>query len=173
METPVRRIFVLGAAVSAERKSAHRGLGAVVGDIQNDGEARSAVGAVDERVAITAVGGIEELAQAIVAHRHVGRDQLVLSCNLLRVPDIEAVVAFGQDRLRRQRGDVRQRRRFVRQRGDKDIERSRVAFGLDSDAAGMVQHPAAHAQPFRQVVHEGSKANALHNAGYGNMVSCT
>ena len=47
----------------------------VVGDAAHDREARPAVGAVDERVAVAAVRGVEQLAQAVGARRGVRRDE--------------------------------------------------------------------------------------------------
>ncbi len=115
VESPVGGIFVLGAAGVAEREDAHRGLGAVVGDVLDDGEARAAVGAVDEGVAIAAVGGIEQLAAAILAGRHIGRDELVAPGLRLGVADLEALVAWvcKGNLARTQRLDARQRRRFL------------------------------------------------------------
>ena len=49
----------------------------VVRDAADDREPRAAVGAVDERVAVAAVGGVEQLGQAVVAGRRVGGDQRV------------------------------------------------------------------------------------------------
>jgi len=50
---------------------------AIVGQVLDDGEARTAVGAVRERVAVAAVGRLEQLAAAVVAGGDVGRDELV------------------------------------------------------------------------------------------------
>ena len=55
----------------------HRRQRAVVGDAADDREARAAVGAVGERVAEAPVVGVEELAQALLAGRAVGRDRRV------------------------------------------------------------------------------------------------
>ena len=51
VEAAVRRGFVFGAAVVAERKISHRGVGPVVGHGRDDGVARAALGAIDEGVA--------------------------------------------------------------------------------------------------------------------------
>ena len=69
VEAAVGRVLVLGAAGGAHGKAGHRGQRPVVGDAAHDREARPAVGAVDERVAVAAVGGVEQLAQAVRAHR--------------------------------------------------------------------------------------------------------
>ena len=65
----------------SRRQSAHIGkpaivvVGAVVGDGPHDREAWPALRAVQERVAVAAVGRVEELAQAVVAGGDVGRDR--------------------------------------------------------------------------------------------------
>ena len=65
MEAPVCRILVLRLAVAAHRELVHGSLRTVVGDVLNDGEAWPAVGAVDERIAVAPVLGVEQLIQAI------------------------------------------------------------------------------------------------------------
>ena len=54
VEAAVGGVAVLGRALRAHREVAHRGHRPVVGDVLDDREARSAVGAVDERVARSA-----------------------------------------------------------------------------------------------------------------------
>ena len=61
VKAPVKGAAVLVGAVGAHGKSAHGGLDAIVGQVANDGKARSAVGAVDEGVMVASVCGIEEL----------------------------------------------------------------------------------------------------------------
>ena len=68
-------VVVLGLAGRAHRERGHRGQRAVVGDAADDRESRPAVRAVDERVAMAAVAGVEQLGQAVVARRRVGRDE--------------------------------------------------------------------------------------------------
>ncbi len=77
VEAPVARVLVLGPARVAHGKAGHRGERPVVRDAAHDREARPAVRAVDERIAVAAIRGIEQLAQAVVAGRAVGRDRRV------------------------------------------------------------------------------------------------
>ncbi len=76
MEAAVQRVVVFVMAVGAHLEGSHSGLRSVVGDVFDDGEARAAVGAVDEGVAVTAVGGVEELAQAVRADAVIWGDGL-------------------------------------------------------------------------------------------------
>ncbi len=73
VEAAVGRILILAPAGLAHLERGHARVGAVVGDGADDREARSAVGAVDERVAEAPVLRIEKLAQAVVAGGDVGR----------------------------------------------------------------------------------------------------
>ena len=97
VEPAVGRVLILLPAVVAERENPHRRVGTVVRDVGDDREARPAVGAVDERVAIPAVGWIEKLPHAVGARRYVGRDKLVAALLLLGVPDLELREAVGRD----------------------------------------------------------------------------
>jgi len=75
--------------MGAHLERRHRRLGPVVGNVLDDGKARTAVGAVDERVTIATVAGIEKLAQAIIADGDIWRDGLKLAGAALRVTDDE------------------------------------------------------------------------------------
>jgi hypothetical protein len=65
VEAPIQRIFVFGAAVVTEREIRHGGVWTVVGNVLDDGEARSAIGAVDEGIEVAPVIRIEQFALAI------------------------------------------------------------------------------------------------------------
>jgi len=72
VEAAVGGVVVFSLAGGAHGERGHGGLGAVVGDAAGDGEARAAVGAVEERVAVAAVGEVEEFAEAVGASGGVG-----------------------------------------------------------------------------------------------------
>ena len=75
VEAPVGRVLVLAAAFGAERKARHRRRSPVVRDRADDREAGTTLRAVDERIAVPAVGRVVELAQAVVAGRGVRRNE--------------------------------------------------------------------------------------------------
>src|SRR5947199_146563 len=70
----IERVVILGLALRAHGEDRHRGLRPVVGNTAGDGEARAAVGAVDKRIAVTPVAGIEKFAQAIGTGGRIGRN---------------------------------------------------------------------------------------------------
>src|SRR5579859_2233219 len=76
MKTAVYWVGVFTRASRAEREAGHGRQRPVIGQVANDGEARAAVGAVNERVQIAPVGRVKQLAQAIVAQGHVWRHRL-------------------------------------------------------------------------------------------------
>ena len=75
VEAAVARVVVFGLALRAHRERLHRGVRAVVGQGLDDAEARAAVGAVGERIAVAAVFGIEDFAQAIRARGDVRQNE--------------------------------------------------------------------------------------------------
>ena len=75
VEPAVGGVGVLGPAVGAHDEAGHGGRLPVVGDRPDDRVAGPAVGAVDERVAVAAVGGVEQLALAVGAGGDVDADR--------------------------------------------------------------------------------------------------
>src|ERR1019366_9625299 len=75
MEAAIGDGFVLATALGAHRETRHRGRRPIVGNVARDREAWPAIGAVGERVPISAVGRIENFGQAIAANRDIGRNR--------------------------------------------------------------------------------------------------
>jgi hypothetical protein len=67
MKAPVERIMIFMLTGLAQWEYAHGRLRTVVGDILNDRKTRSAIGTIDKRVIIAAIGRIEEFMQTIIA----------------------------------------------------------------------------------------------------------
>ena len=99
VEAAVARVAVLLGALGAHREVAHRGHRPVVGDVADDGEARAAVRAVDERVAVAAVAGSRSSASALGARGDVGRDERHRALLGARRADREVAEALGLDVL--------------------------------------------------------------------------
>ena len=161
VEAAVERVLVLAAAVGTEREPGHRGVGPVVRNRADDREARPALRAVDERIPVAAIGRVEELAQAVVARRDVGRDQRRPSGSHA-VDDPELGLADRGQRLGRHRLDPGERGRAFLQRDREAIEL--IAFDLDQHPVAVVQHVAAKAVLAGEAVDEGPEADALDDA---------
>src|ERR1700690_1714451 len=72
MKAPIHRIYVFGGAMSIERPSGHRGVGAIVWQTANDAVARPAVRAINIGIMMAAIVGVEEFLQALFANRQGG-----------------------------------------------------------------------------------------------------
>ena len=71
MKAPIGGIIILGLACRAHFKMPHRSFGPIIRNIVNDGVTGSAVGAIDKRIAIAPVAGLQEFSQAIVTNRDI------------------------------------------------------------------------------------------------------
>ena len=89
MESSVRRVFVFAFAIGTHWEIRHRCLWAVIRNVFDDGEARSAVGAVDEGVKITAVDWVKEFAQTVRTDGDIRRDGLEGAFNCFRVENVK------------------------------------------------------------------------------------
>ena len=74
MEAPVCGISILRRTRRTHRENLHRGLGPVIGDGLDDGKARAAVCAVDERVSCSTVLGVHEFFQAVSTEGNIRWD---------------------------------------------------------------------------------------------------
>ena len=72
VEAPIVWVVVFRTASRAEGERRHRGPRAVVRRSSNDGETRSAVGAVQEGITVTPIGRVEEFGKAVRAGRGIG-----------------------------------------------------------------------------------------------------
>ena len=100
VETAIERIGVFGGATRAHGEILHGRCGAIVGQRPDDGEARAAVRAVDERVAVAAVCGVEQLIQTVVAGGEVGGNQRgLLSIVIVGEADVERAEPFQRHLL--------------------------------------------------------------------------
>ena len=164
VEAPVAGVLVLGPAGRAHLEAGHRGVRPVVGDVSHDREARPAVGAVGERVAKAAVGGIEQLGEAVGAGGAVGRNRGARLPVARALADREAELAGVLERLGHHAFDVRQRRRLRGQPLEEALDRLRRRLDLHHHAARVVVHVARHAELAREAIDVGAKADALDRA---------
>ena len=155
---------VLRGAVGAHREPPHGRAAAVVRDVLDDRVPRPAVRAVDERVAVPAVGGIEQLGLTLGAGREIGQHAGALRLRRVARDDLEALVTQG-----------REPRRFARQHHGRGwpleldplleaIHHRLGAFDLDDQPRRRVHDRAAQAELAGQPVHERPEPHALHRA---------
>lgn len=90
METAVGRIVVFGLALRAHCEGRHAGIGAVIGHSPDDRQAGAAVAAVGQRIAVSPVGRIGDVGQAVRAEGGVGGD-IGTGCAVMAAGNLEAV----------------------------------------------------------------------------------
>ena len=162
VEAAVEGILVFGPAPRAHLERRHRRQGPVVGHSAHDREARPAVRAVRERIAVPPVPRIHHLGETVIARRHIGRDGRIGAPAVLALRDPEARLAGRIERLIAHPLDDRQRGSIRAQPLEQPLEGTRLPLGLDQHPPGVVQHPARQVKLGCQPVDEGTKADALH-----------
>ena len=165
VEAPVAHVVVLGRALLAHRKHAHRGQRAVVGDAFDDRVARAAVGAVDVGVAVAAVLRVEHSREALIAHAGVRGDERARAPVALADVDFE-LLHHDLDRAlleQRHRVDARQRGCARAHLADELLQRFLGALHLQQHALAVVAHPASQRVPRRRAKHERPETHSLHD----------
>ena len=172
VEAAIGWVVVLRLAGRAHRESRHRGLRPVVGNAARDGEARTAVGAVQKWIAVAAIVGIEQFAQAVRAGRRVrGNARAHLAATSLATMR-NSFSLVSEEALRtppNRCATAAELRRF--RRAQKRFHSLGRPFNLDGHAAGIVADEAREALFRRQPVDEWPEPNALHHAAHGDRLA--
>ena len=170
---PVFNVRKLRRAVRAHRKLRHGGVCPVVGYGADYREARPAVGAVYEGIAVAPVGGVEQLAQAVRADARVRRDQRPHALPALARDYAKALEGLSPRHAPDLHGlDERQRRRALPELREEALKSLLRTLKLQLRALGAVPNPARQAVLPDQPVHKGAKAHALHYPVYIYVKSC-
>ena len=164
VETTIRRVVVLDRTGLAQRKAVHGRVRTVVGEPARDGEAGTAVGAVDEGVTPAAVAGIEHLGHALAAHGDIRRHERTRCTECVALGDAKPGLVPRRDRCGLDAEDPGQRWRLVAEARREPFEGGPVAFDLYEDPIPVVAHTAGEAETAGQAVHEGTKTDALDDA---------
>ena len=165
----VERIVIFGLALRAHPENPHGGVDPVVGEAFDQAEARPAVRAVGERVAVAPVPRIEDLAPAIGASREVGQDERGFRAALPGRSDGEK--AGGP--ARSPEGDLDLvdlgGGRLIRlQSAQEAAKRRPIAYEFDFDPLGGIAHAAPKGQFGCEPVNKGSEAHSLDGAAHGD-----
>ena len=141
VKSPLCGIIELVQAPIAERESRHARIGAVVRQRAGDGEPRTALGAVDERIAVAPVARIEQLGEARLAHSRVGCDPRARIASAA-CSNLEACVRTHRRFARLDTVDASKSGRLARKTRQEAIQRRRLALDLDGNAVRIVAHPS-------------------------------
>jgi len=182
VEAAVCGVRVLRRAGGAQGERTHGGGGAVIRKVVDDRGARATVGAVDEGVAVAAVGGVAHLGEAVVAGGEVGREEAVRGCAGLARSAVGPALFDGEAHrgrvpVGRGAGDILEGDRFAdqalhpgarwglgSQASGEGIERLGRPGRLDLHSAGGVAHATGQAEFRGEPPHEGPEAHTLHHA---------
>jgi hypothetical protein len=164
VKAPVERVVVLRLAPVAHPEAGHRGQRPVVGHCSHDREARPAVGAVDERVTVAAVARIEELGEAFLAGRHIGRDERGGLSGPLALRDPESRFAPRLQLLGGHPLNAGQGRRLGRQPLEEPIDSPAVSLHLEQHSSLVVEDVTAEVQGAGQPVDERPEPHSLDHA---------
>ena len=156
---------VFTSTVRAHGEACHRGLRPIIGDVLDDCEARSAVGAVDEGIMVAAVMGVEEFAQAIRADGDIRRNGLEGLGSGLRVQDFKACEADLQGR--RKQGNRQCEKAGAPRRGGR-LRRHPGPLaahlpGISTPAEVFRTHPRIPSRE-AELANKGAEADPLNNA---------
>jgi hypothetical protein len=166
MKAPVGGIIIFGLAPGAHFKMLHRCLGPIVGDVVNDGVAGAAIGAIDERIAKTAILRIEHLSSAVIADGHIRRNQGGHGRIAFALYDREFCVAVNRCLLVGYFDDISQGRVFGGEICGKTVNVVCKAFDVNDDTRRCVGHLPFQVVPVCKIVNKGAKSHPLNNSVY-------
>ena len=164
--TAVCGVVVFPRAGFAHLEGRHSGVAALVGSLLQNAEARAAVGARDEGVAVTPVGGVEEFFAAVFAEADIRRERLKILLVACRWQNLKGEGTTGGDLLDADGVYVRQGRGLLLNELDEAMHGLRRSLHGDVGSRGGRAYPPAHAQTFRQIVHKGAETDAFQEAVY-------
>ena len=75
MKAAIGRVMEFARAIAAHLKMSHSRALAIVGNVLDDGKSGTAIRAVDKRITVAAVAGIEEFFKTVLAGAHVRRSK--------------------------------------------------------------------------------------------------
>eukprot|EP00825_Cyclidium_porcatum_P012782 TRINITY_DN16687_c0_g1_i1.p2 TRINITY_DN16687_c0_g1~~TRINITY_DN16687_c0_g1_i1.p2 ORF type:complete len:426 (+),score=47.11 TRINITY_DN16687_c0_g1_i1:3-1280(+) len=170
METPVQGVLVLRAAGLAHHEAPHGGVRTVVGERLDDREARAAVGAVREGVAVASIRGVEDLRQTVRAGGDVREDEGRRPAAVaVALPDLEAVVADGIEKRGLEAVNRGDRGLVTADCREEALQSFARALHLDLHALEGIDDPAFETVLEGQAVDEGPEAHALYRALDGDL----
>ncbi len=81
VKSSVSRIVILPFTIAAKIKHPHRGFGSIVGDLLNDGKARTTIGTVNKRIMKAPIIRVKQFSKTVIAEGDIRR-----YCSARRTP---------------------------------------------------------------------------------------
>jgi hypothetical protein len=169
METPIGGVMEFARAIAAHLKMAHGRALAIVGNILDDGKSGTAIGAVDERIAIAPIRRIEKLFETIVTGRRVRRDQYTPLLFAAAADDAESLFALCWDDPAIHILYARERRRLLAQMREKTLQGWRLPLQLDGHARGVVQNESSQTVFHGESVDKRPEPDSLDNSFHSDV----
>lgn len=166
VESPVSRVRVLACAVGAHREAGHGGVRSVVRESGDDGEARPAVCARDERVPVPTVTGVGHFGEARAARGRVRGDERARRSLRTRGDDGESAAASEGDLLVLHGLHHGQRRGLLSDPVAEPCDGGVISLDLGDDAVFGVGHVPRQLQRRGQGVQERPEPDALDDTTY-------
>ncbi len=162
VKSPVEGIGILAPAFRAHREGAHRGVRAVVGQRPDDAEARAAMGAVGEGIAVAPVGRIEDFPPAFRARGEIGDHEGAGVAVRLAGADLES--AGGPAGVAERNHGLPDQRvgRLIRLEPEQELVEVRLRpLDVDHDAVRRVVDASRQAELAGEPVDEGPETDSL------------
>ena len=167
MIAPILNIAILPVTVRAHGKGAHRCLCPVIGHVLYNGEPRAAVGAVDERIAVTPVAGRSQLTQAVVTDAYIRGNERVAEGLRFAAQNSEILVACQiREVLRLHRFDDGKLRCAVRDILNESGKLLMLPFQLKLDPGGGVFYISPQAALLDELMDKRPEADPLNDTVY-------
>ena len=170
VEAAVERVGVFGSTALAHGEILHRRARAIVGKRVDDGEARPAIGTVDEGVAEAAVVRVEQFRRAVVAGGQISRHECGLPHrSIVREANLERVEVLEGHFLKLDFLHLRRRGSVLGKLDHELVEQAALPFRMDVHAIRRVQDPSIDQVFFRHSVDKGSEPNPLDDSRHMNI----
>ena len=170
VEAAVERVGVFGGATLAHGEILHGRARAIVGQRVDDGEARPAIGTVDEGVAEAAVVRVEQFRRAVVASGQISRHERgLLYRSIVREANLERVEVLEGHFLKLDFLHLRRRGSVLGKLDHELVEQAALPFRMDAHAIRRVQDPSVDQVFFRHSVDKGTKPDPLDDSLHMNI----
>ncbi len=162
VKATVARIGVFSLACGTHLERRHGRLRTVVGQGAQNGEARSAVGAIGESVTLSA--SLANIEEALCAGREVCLYEHGLLAAVRAVTDLKTLVTHGVNVDCHHSSQHGCRRDLLLKVLQKDLQAGFVSFYLYGDTTTVVEDPTRKPRGSREPINERTEANALNSA---------
>jgi hypothetical protein len=151
----------LARAAHPERR--HGRKSSVIRDVFHNGKPRTAVGAVDKRVSVSAVSGVKQFGKTMLAGGDFRRDGNKLFFVIIAGTNHKIIISHRLDIMACDFKDNRLGGRRCFDLLDKRINIGLLPFNLNQDTGSIIAHITEQFVSLGQMIYKRTESNALHN----------